>query len=121
MLLDDDDYLSHPDVIFSLMTFASFREPDCIIARMRRPDRVVPDDSHWRKLPFRSGHIGMPCLIMRRDVYQSHAELFCRPVRADYSMASHLHRLGMEFAWFDQVVTIVPVVSHGNPEGRHVL
>lgn len=117
MILDDDDRLASPDTLELIYdAILQFNLPACLMVRMRRPDRIVPDDDHWRQPP-QGGHIGSPCFIVRRDIWVKNIRKFGKPIRGDYHFVSSIWpEIHASTAWLDIVATEVMVVSHGRPE-----
>lgn len=120
MILDDDDRLASPDTLELIYdAILHFNLPACLMVRMRRPDRIVPDDQHWMQTP-QGGHIGSPCFIVRRDIWVKNIRKFGKPLRGDYHFISSIwHEIKDSTGWLDIVAVEVMVVSHGRPEDVH--
>lgn len=116
MILDDDDRLEDDRVLEELEAVIMRERADFIVAKMQRPERLVPDKKHWGRLPFVRGQIGSPCLIMHRTLAIQNLHFFGRPTAGDYHMARELEWRAKKIYWWDRTVARIPVVSHGASE-----
>lgn len=117
-VLDDDDMCSRPTLCAELEAIVASRNPDVIMIRGDVAHlRTVPDKLHWRQTPQR-GHVGMPCFIVRRDVWQAHAHAFTEAIAADYSFIAEVfrHVPAERIYWHDVVGFEVQRISAGAPE-----
>lgn len=120
MILDDDDRLASASVLQQIYDCALlFDLPPCIMVRMQRPDRIVPDEDKWGMPPV-AGHIGSPCFIVRRELWVKYIRKFGRPLRGDYYFISHIWpKIESRTVWLDIIAADIMVVSHGKPEDVH--
>lgn len=118
MILDDDDRLAAPDTLERIHAAASDSAmiPACIMVRMRRPDRIVPDDGHWGKPPV-GGHVGSPCFIVDSTLWKEHIHHFGRASRGDFHFLTAIWKyVDWRTVWLDIIAADIMVVSHGAPE-----
>lgn len=105
-LLDDDDMLAVPDFVSSLKRCAVENDyPDVIMMRMQHePDRVLPDDRHWKQNP-ELGYIGCSAYAVWRGVWMQHVRDFQPVYHGDYTFIDTVYHSGVSVVWLDRIMT----------------
>lgn len=116
-LLDDDDLCVYPDLVAELKAIAAQHDPDVVFVRMDHGERgVLPTDKFWGRPPFQ-GCIGCSAYIVRRAVWQQHANAFCPGHYAsDFDFIQAIWQDRPRVAWWDIVASRVQRISYGRPE-----
>ena len=117
-ILDDDDVCVRPTLVEELKYIAAKYEPDVIFLRMDHgPRGVLPDEAYWGSAPI-EGHIGVSAYVVRRQVWQRHADAW-RSARyaSDYDFIKALIEDDCVFAyWHDVIASRVQQIGLGQPE-----
>jgi len=116
LTLDDDDVLVRPEAVALLRAAAAESQADIIIFKGDHgPLGILPDRLVWQKRPLH-GHISGQDFIVRREVWQRHADCYPAIYAADYAFISELWRCGYKAHWLDVVLTKQQCIGRGKPE-----
>lgn len=114
-VLQDDDWLTDPDVTGQLEDFArASGNPPVIIARTRKGPLALPSIEGQRPSV---GEIDLGNYVVRRDVFMEHRQGFAsgRYV-ADCDFIQRVWDAGVTFAWCDCLLSTSHGWRHGRPE-----
>jgi hypothetical protein len=114
-VLDDDDVCVCETFVEDMKRIVEEHDPDVIISKIDA-NGVIPPDELWRKKP-KVARIGMACFVVRRAVWQAHAEKFWPKLAADYNFIFDVWAAGVyKWYWHDEVVMRIQQVGRGRPE-----
>lgn len=119
-MLDDDDWLIEPGFVDAIKrTAEAHNDPPVIVVRANHPSGLLPSDEHWHRAP-ELGHIGMPCVVVRADVWRQWAHrMLDRERGCDYAFISAMYGAGVEFVRLDLVAVQVGQIGAGRMEQRY--
>jgi len=116
-VLDDDDVCIMPSLVAELKAIAAEHNPDVIMVRMDHERRgILPDDGHWQKPPVHS-RIGASAYIVRRQVWQRHAQAYqSAHYASDFDFIQAVFESDPEVYWHDVIASKVQRISLGEAE-----
>lgn len=119
-LLDDDDFITNPDMIAELKKIAQKHNPDIIFFRM-----IIKNDMNgnlypttelcWGNKPI-IARIGGSCFVVKRDLWMKHIDKFAQPRCGDFAFINAVFNDGAICHWHDVVMAETGMVSRGKPE-----
>jgi len=115
MMLNDDDYLRHNDVVWDLWQADHGSDAEVLMFRGDLCGEIYPREDSWRFAP----NLGSVCIsnfAMRNDIWLKHARDWQPIYEADFAMIDLLWKQNYTFKWLDPVVFVVDRVSRGQPE-----
>jgi len=114
-VLDDDDVCISETFVEDMKRIVAEHDPDVILCKIDA-DGVIPPDELWRKAPEIT-QIGMANFVVRREVWQAHAEKFWPRLAADFNFINDVYQSGKySIYWHDEVVMRIQQVGRGRPE-----
>lgn len=113
-ILDDDDECVEPTLIETLKTIVGKHDPDIVMLHMYHGQWGVKPSYSWGNKP-EIGDIGCSAYIVRRDIWQHHAELAWKETRyqSDFDFITSIFEGGYKVAWYDVVASRVQKISQG--------
>ena len=115
-ILDDDDVCSRPTLIAELKQIVEVQRPDVIMVRMHHgPLGVLPDSTTWEQPP-QQAHIGCSAFVVRRAVWQQHADRFGDHYAGDFDFIAAVFASGASVHWHDVIASRVQCISQGKAE-----
>lgn len=113
MVLDDDDYLTDPDLVKRLKEQVLPDMPAAVIVKGKIKDNTYP--TCWKEHPKR-GQIGSCNLIARQDIYKKHCHKWQAPKAGDFFYADSIFsEVGDQVDWWD-TLAFQARISEGKPE-----
>lgn len=115
-VLDDDDMCTRSTLVAELKQIVAQHDPDVIMLRMDHgPLGVLPSRS-WGGAP-EQGDIGCSAYVVRREVWQRHAQAMTPGHYAgDFDFIRSVFLAGPRVYWHDVTASAVQRISHGAPE-----
>lgn len=117
-VLDDDDECICPNMVAELRALAQVHAPDVIYVRAEMGHYgVMPPDAYWQHAPVLN-KIGMSNFVVRREVYQAHADAWPYQIAGDYAFISAVHAATPpdRVLWWYRTVMRCQRISKGTPE-----
>jgi hypothetical protein len=115
-ILDDDDLCTRPSLVSELKTIADQYDPDVIMVRMDHGQLgILPGDADWCQAP-RQARIGVSAYIVKRAVWQAHAQHFGAHYAGDFDFIAAVVASGASIYWHDVVASRVQRISNGRSE-----
>jgi len=118
-ILDDDDMCIYPKLVTDVNRIVKQHAPDLIMLRADCGSRhgILPSDAQWGQPP-RLYRISMSSFIVRRAVWQAHADAFPADLAGDYVFISAVYAATPpdKIYWHDVVVMRISRQSHGRAE-----
>lgn len=119
-LLDDDDECIRPTLVAELKAIVATHNPDVIMLRMDHgPRGILPEPGYWGNAP-EHGHIGVSAYVVRREVWQAHAEAWSPGVyHSDFNfIAAVVSDNSVAVYWHEVIASRVQQIGLGRPEGQ---
>ena len=115
--LDDDDTCIYPGLVGDLKAIAAEHDPDIVMVRMDHGNgRILPSDLDWGYEP-QMGRIGGSAPIVRRAVWQAHADAWgSARYESDFDFICALWAGQHNIYWHDVIASRVMRQSFGQPE-----
>jgi hypothetical protein len=118
-LLDDDDYITNPDMVKELKLIVLQHNPDVIFFRMIIKNNMngnyYPTAICWKDRPM-IAHIGGSCFVVKREIYMKFIHEFAKPRCGDFYFIDAVFRSGAKCYWHDVLMAETGKVSRGQPE-----
>jgi len=114
-ILDDDDMLASRTFVADLKSIAAEHDPDVIMVKMDHGPRGILPGRTWQRKP-EMGDIGVSAFVVKRDIWQSHAEYLGGHYAGDFDFIASIFEYDYEIYWFDCVASKVQKISLGVPE-----
>jgi hypothetical protein len=114
-ILDDDDVCAQTTLVAELKAIAAEHDPDVIMLRMDHGPLGVLPNGNWGHPPAQ-GHQGCSSYVVRREVFQRHADAW-RSARyeSDYDFIRAVWDGGPSVCWHDVVASRTQRISKGEP------
>jgi hypothetical protein len=113
-LLADDDVLAGPEVVAQLRERALAEGlPPVLIVKAVKGSMALPMDNAG---PPICGRIDLGCLVVRRDVWQRHANDYGKSYEGDFWFAKALWDAGHLFVYATDITFLYGAVSRGAAE-----
>jgi hypothetical protein len=119
-ILDDDDECIRPTLVSELKAIVAEHEPDLIMLRGDCGNYgVLPPDTLWEQSP-QYARICMSGFVVRREVFQWHADAWPNDLAGDYAFISAVYASTPEekVFWHDVVAMKIQWKGGGRPESR---
>jgi glycosyltransferase involved in cell wall biosynthesis len=119
-LLDDDDFISNPEMVSELKTIAAKHNPDVIFFRM-----IIKNNMHGNLYPTTAScwgvrpiiaRIGGSCFVVKRDVWLKYIHEFGKPRCGDFYFIDAVFNSGVSVYWLDVLMCETGKVSRGAAE-----
>lgn len=114
-ILDDDDVCICDTLINDLEEIVASHNPDVIMLKMDHGPRGILPGKSWQQRPV-LGDIGCSAFVVRREVWQAHAQYFTPDYNGDFAFISSIFDEDYEIYWHDCVASKVQRISDGQPE-----
>jgi len=114
-ILDDDDMCACDTLIGDLKGIVAAHKPGVIMLKMDHGARGVLPSKNWQRPPV-MGDIGCSAFVVKRAVWQRHAEHFSDSYAGDFDFIKSIFARDYEIYWFDRVASRVQRISLGQPE-----
>jgi len=114
-ILDDDDMCASDSLVDDLKDIVAAHNPDVIMLKMDHGPRGVLPGKNWQRPPV-MGDIGCSAFVVRREIWQRHAQYFSDSYAGDFDFIASIFAGDYEIYWFDCVASRVQRISLGNPE-----
>lgn len=97
-MLDDDDECICDSLVAEIKAIVAQHNPDVVFVRMDHGVGLgtLPDHDYWQRTPV-EGHIGCSAFIVRKDVWQKHADAWGARYAGDFDFINAV--------WADPEVT----------------
>lgn len=112
-VLDDDDMCVYPNLITELKEAIALCDPDVIFVRMDHGAEMgILPGKHWGAQP-QEGQIGVSAYIVRRAVWQMHAQRWGARYAGDFDFIDAVYHSGVCAYWLD-------VIASSTQRGRNL-
>lgn len=119
-LLDDDDFLTNPDMIRHIRGIEQQYNPDVIVVRATilngYNDNFYPAKECWNNKKPIKYQIGGGCVIVKAEVFKQHIDKFGEPICGDFAYIDSMYQSGCKFYWHDVKMAETGKVSRGEKE-----
>lgn len=115
LILDDDDELICDTLVADLKGIVADTAADIIMLKMDHGPRGILPGKSWQQRPV-LGDIGCSAFVVRREVWQAHAQYFTPDYNGDFAFISSIFDEDYEIYWHDVVASRVQRISDGQPE-----
>lgn len=116
-VLDDDDVCADPEFIAKLKAAIAEADtpPDVVMVRMEHAHLgIKPPDELWNNQAIALGQVGISAAIVRRPLWQQHAQYYARGYDGDFEFYEHLFRDDqLSVLWLDMVASRCLQIGRG--------
>lgn len=114
-ILDDDDICIYPEFVEQLQ-FQCADSPAVVMVKGWCADHgILPDGDYWGKRPV-INHIGSSCFVVRRDVFQEHAQAWPETLAGDFAFIDAVFDSNPYVKWWDMIVMRAIRAGNGKAE-----
>jgi hypothetical protein len=119
-LLDDDDFITNPEMISELKKISDEYDPDVIFFRMtiknnQNGNYYPTTELCWGNKPI-IARIGGSCFVVKSEVYKKFIHHFAKPRCGDFYFIEAVFNSGAKVYWHDVKMCETGKVSRGKPE-----
>lgn len=119
-LLDDDDFITNPNMVSELKQIAKEHNPDVIFFRMtikngQNNNYYPTDELCWGNKPI-IARIGGSCFVVKKEVYNKFIHHFAKTRCGDFYFINEVVNSGASVYWHDVKMCETGKVSRGKPE-----
>lgn len=113
-ILDDDDECIR-DAFVAELKEQTAAKPEIVFVRMNHAKLGILPAAYWGDRPA-LGDMGCSAFVVRRDVWQRHADSFGAHYAGDFEFIAAAFAATTKHIWWDVIASRVQRISHGMPE-----
>ncbi len=114
-ILDDDDICIYPEFVEKLQ-FQCADNPDVVMVKgWYAGYDILPDGDYWEQRPVLN-HVGSSNFVVRRDVWQKHADAWPNTLAGDYAFINAVFESEPYVKWWDRIV--MRAIKKGNGQSE---